>query len=307
MQVDYSLDRRLTDRPAILTIGKFDGVHLGHQALIRTTVERAQELGFASAVLTWEPHPKVVLNPDQTLQLLTSLEDRIELIAEIGPDILIIAPFTRETMQSSADAYMRQICQALPLRELWVGEDFAMGRKREGNIPRLMEIGAELGFAIGTVTSTLESDAPISASRVRQLLHAGAVESAILLLGRPFSLKGVVVHGHQRGRTIGFPTANLHIGPKRLVPADGVYACRAYIQGTIVPAVTNVGLRPTFNGVHRVIEAYLLDWERDIYGAELRLEFLHRLRGEQKFATVDELAAQIVRDVAHTRQLLHDA
>lgn len=304
MQIAYSLDQLLTERPAVLTIGRFDGVHLGHRLLVRTAVERAQELDFASAVLTWEPNPNAVIRPDQPLHLLSSLEERIELISALGPDLLIIAPFTRATMTTSAAEYMRQICATLPVRELWVGEDFAMGRGREGNIPRLMEIGRDLGYAVGTVAKAQLGGAPVSSSRVRQALLAGDVEGATLLLGRPFGLRGIVVEGDKRGRTIGFPTANLNIDAVHVLPADGVYACRVYLDGAGVPAVTNIGLRPTVGGTGRTVEAHLLDWEGGLYGASLRIEFLHRLRGEQKFNGLAELVAQIGRDAARARELL---
>jgi riboflavin kinase/FMN adenylyltransferase len=285
-------------------MGKFDGLHLGHQQLIGTTVERARALGLASAVLTWEPHPNAVLRPDQPLQLLTSLEEKIELVAALGPDLLIVAPFTAETKATSAEAYMRQIVAAVPLRELWVGEDFAMGRGRAGDVPSLMLIGAELGFAVGAVKQVLVDGTPVSASRVRNLLRGGDVAAVVPLLGRPFGLRGLVVEGDRRGRTIGFPTANLAIGERHVLPADGVYACRVYLDHTGLPAVTNVGVRPTFDGLRRMVEAHLLDWSGDLYGQSLRVEFLQRLRGEQKFSGVDALVAQIRRDADQARELL---
>ncbi len=305
MQIARSLEHKLTDRPTVLTMGRFDGVHLGHQLLIRTAIEQAGFLGFTSAVLTWDPHPNAVIRPDQPLHLLTSLEERIELIAALGPELLIVAPFTRETMSTSAADYMRQVCMALPLRELWVGDDFAMGRGREGDIPRLMEIGRDLGYAVGTVAKAVVQGVPVSSSLVRQLLREGDVAGVVPLLGRPFSLRGIVVEGDRRGRTIGFPTANLAIDPVHVMPADGVYAGYVYLDDTTpLPAVTNVGLRPTFDGLHRTVEAHLLDWSGDLYGQSLRLNFLHRLRGEQKFNGIAELIAQISRDADHARSLL---
>jgi len=196
-------------------MGKYDGVHLGHQQLINTAVERARSLGMQSVVLTWEPHPNAVIRPDRPLQLLTSLEERIELIAGLGPDLLIVAPFTAETRDTSAEAYMRQIVAATPVRELWVGEDFAMGRGRSGDVAALMAIGMQLGFAVGAVRKVMVGDEPVSASRVREVLRRGAVDEAVALLGRPFGLRGTVVEGDRRGRTIGFPTANLRIDRKK--------------------------------------------------------------------------------------------
>jgi riboflavin kinase / FMN adenylyltransferase len=291
----------------VLTMGKFDGVHLGHRQLIGTAVNRARELGFVSAVLTWEPHPNVVLRPDSPPRLLTSLEEKAELIAALGPDLLVVAPFTAETKATSADAYMAQICAAMPLRELWVGEGFAMGRGRAGDVPSLMAIGRELGFAVGAVSKVLVGGLPVSASRVRELLADGDVVGAAALLDRPFGLRGLVVEGDKRGRTIGFPTANLQIDADHVLPADGVYACRVLLDGSRLPAVTNVGVRPTFDGLRRTVEAHLLDWSGDLYGRSLVVEFLHRLRGEQKFNGIEALVAQIRRDADAARELLRAA
>ncbi|MGB9634028.1 MAG: bifunctional riboflavin kinase/FMN adenylyltransferase, partial [Chloroflexaceae bacterium] len=243
MDVVRSLTPGLSTRPSVLTMGKYDGVHLGHQQLISTTIERARSLGMQSVVLTWEPHPNAVIRPDLPLQLLTSLEERIELIAGLGPDLLIVAPFTTETRDTSAEAYMQQIVAAAPVRELWVGEDFAMGRGRSGDVAALMTIGVKLGFAVGAVRKVIVGGEPVSASRVREVLRRGAVDEAVALLGRPFGLRGIVVEGDRRGRTIGFPTANLRIDPTHVLPADGVYAGHVYLNGEALPAVTNVGLR----------------------------------------------------------------
>ncbi|PDW02944.1 riboflavin biosynthesis protein RibF [Candidatus Viridilinea mediisalina] len=285
-------------------MGKFDGLHLGHQRLITTTIERAAALGLISAVLTWEPHPYAVLRPDQPLRLLTSLAEKIDLIAGYNPNRLIIAPFTRETMATSASSYMAQIMAAQPLRELWVGEGFAMGRARAGDVANLMLIGMEFGFAVGTVSKVIAADQPVSSSRIRDLLAHGAVGEVMTLLGRPFSLCGRVIKGDQRGRTIGFPTANLALPPEQILPADGVYACHAILDGTDIPAVTNIGVRPTFDGLRRTVEAYLLNWSGDLYGQTLRLEFHAHLRGEQKFPNIEALVKQIKQDVSHAQMLL---
>ncbi len=304
MEIIHALDPGTSHHPVVLTMGKFDGLHLGHQRLIATAIERAQALGLESAVLTWEPHPNAVLRPDQPLRLLTSLEEKIELIARQNPDRLIIAPFTTATMATSAEAYMAEVRAAFPLRELWVGEDFAMGRGRSGNVARLRAIGTELGFTVGTVDSVLLDGAPVSASRVRELLEAGDLAGVARLLGRTFSLRGRVITGDRRGRQIGFPTANLQIAPEHVLPADGVYACRAYLDAESIPAVTNIGVRPTFDGLRRTVEAHLLDWSGDIYEHSLRLECVARLRGEQRFTGIEALVAQIELDVAEARRLL---
>lgn len=303
MQIVRSLEPGLTTRPAVLTMGKYDGLHVGHQRLIRTAVERATTLDLLSVVLTWEPHPNAVLRPDQPLELITVLEEKIAQIAAIGPDLLIIAPFTATTKATSAEAYLREITAAVPVRELWVGEGFAMGRGRSGDVPSLMVYGRELGFAVGTVSEVRADGSAVSASVVRELLRIGDLAAASTLLGRPFALRGLVVKGDQRGRTIGFPTANLQPDPLQLLPADGVYACRAFLPGSDIglPAVTNVGVRPTFDGLRRTVEAHLLDWSGDLYDQVVRLTFEQRIRGEQKFSGIDALVAQIQRDAATAR------
>jgi riboflavin kinase/FMN adenylyltransferase len=302
VQTFFSLDQPITDQPVVLTIGKFDGVHLGHQRLINTAVQRARAAGFACAVLTFDPHPRMVLTPQQPPRLLTSIPERAELVAALGAAFFVVVPFTRETMQTPALEYMQQICHALPLRELWVGEGFALGRKREGTVERLSEIGGELGYTVGTVAPVNLEGEMVSASRVRDLLAAGAVERAARLLGRPFSVQGEVQHGAKLGRTIGFPTANLGIPAEHAIPADGVYVTRAYLANKPINAVTSIGVRPTIAGnLRRTVEAYLLDWAGDIYGETLRLAFLHRLREERKFDTIDALVAQMQRDVGEAR------
>jgi riboflavin kinase/FMN adenylyltransferase len=304
VDVVYTLEPGISDRPSALTMGKFDGLHLGHQLLIDTTVERARALGLASAVLTWEPHPNAVLRPGQPIELLTNLEEKVELIGRRGVDLLIVAPFTAETKATSADDYMAQIAAAVPLRELWVGADFAMGRGRAGDVPSLRAIGERLGFTVGAVEKVSSGAAEVSASRVRELLRAGEVEGVVALLGRPFGLRGVVVEGDKRGRTIGFPTANMAIDQAHVLPADGIYASRVYLNGEGLPAATYVGTQPTFDGARRTVEPYILDWSGDLYGQSIRVEFLHRIRGDEKFTGVEALVAQITRDVARARELL---
>ena len=305
MQLVHGLLHPINERPTILTIGAFDGVHRGHQQLIGGIVRRARDLDCQSAVLTFDPHPDLVVHPERGRLYLTSLEERAEQIAALGVDLLIVMPFTREVMGLSARDYMGQVCRAVALRELWVGGDFALGRKREGNLPRLREIGHQLGYSVHPVDPfTLPDGTVISSSRIRGALAAGDVETAAKLLGRTFSVRGPVVMGDQRGRTIGFPTANVVVNDHHLLPADGVYVCRAEVDGQRYGAVTNVGLRPTFEGRNRTVEAYLLDFVDDIYDATLRLEILHRLRGEQKFDGIAALIAQITNDVAAARAYL---
>jgi riboflavin kinase/FMN adenylyltransferase len=304
MELVQGLPQPINERPTVLTIGAFDGVHRGHQHLIGSAVRRAQTLGYQSAVLTFDPHPDLVIHPERDRHYLTSVDERAQLIAQLGVDLLIILPFTREVMAQTAQEFMSRICQALALRELWVGQDFALGRGREGDLPRLRTIGQSLGYRVHPVEPLLLDDTAVSSSRIRVALRAGDVDTSTTLLGRPFSLHGTVVEGDRRGRTIGFPTANVAVDSQHALPADGVYICHAWLGDQRFGAVTNVGVRPTFDGTRRAVEAYLLDFVDEIYGETLRLDFLHRLRGEQKFDGIAALIAQITSDVATSRAWL---
>jgi riboflavin kinase/FMN adenylyltransferase len=304
MELVHGLPPQINARPTIMTIGAFDGIHLGHQHLIGSVVGRAHALDVQSAVITFDPHPDLVVRPDRQRLYLTSLEERIELIEALGVDVLVVQPFTPAVMNQTAQEFMDHVCHALALRELWIGWDFALGRKREGNLARLREIGQHYDYAVHPVEPFMLDGQPISSSRIRAALSEGDLETANRLLGRSFGLRGPVVQGDQRGRTIGFPTANIAVDELHVVPANGVYVCRAQVNGETYGAVTNIGVRPTFDGTHRTVEAYLLDFAGDIYGETLRLEFLHHLRGEKKFSGVAELVAQISRDTAAAREWL---
>ena len=267
-------------------------------------VSRAQALGVQSAVLTFDPHPDLVVRPDRQRLYLTSLEERVELIETLHVDVLVVLPFTQVVMNQTAQEFMDHVCSALALRELWIGWDFALGRKREGNLQRLREIGQHYDYSVHTIEPFLLDGQPVSSSRIRAALSEGDLETANWLLGRAFGMRGPVVQGDQRGRTIGFPTANIAVDELHVVPANGVYVCQAQVDSETYGAVTNIGVRPTFDGTHRTVEAYLLDFVGDIYGETLRLQFLHRLRGEKKFNGIAELVGQINRDTAAAREWL---
>jgi riboflavin kinase / FMN adenylyltransferase len=305
MERVHGLIQRINERPTILTIGAFDGVHLGHQHLIGAAVRRARDMECQSAVLTFDPHPDTVVHPDRERSYLTTLDERAELIAALGVDVLIVMPFTREVMGLPAYDFIAQLRGAVALRELWIGHDFALGRKREGNLERLREIGHQLGYSVHPVAPfTLPDGTLVSSSRVRAALADSDVVTTARMLGRPFSVRGEVIKGDQRGRTIGFPTANVRVPEQHALPADGVYVCHAHVGGRRYGAVTNIGLRPTFDGRRRTVEAYLLDFVDDIYGETLKIDMLHRLRGERKFDGIAALVAQINADVAAARAWL---
>jgi riboflavin kinase/FMN adenylyltransferase len=292
---------------AYLTIGNFDGVHRGHQALASQMVQAAHEAGCLAGLLTFEPHPLTVLRPDAPVAYLTSTEERAAILAALGLDFALVLPFSRQIAAQSAAEFMATLSRNIPLRMLWIGPDFALGRGREGSAARLNEIGDALGYCVQVVAPFDWQGQPVRSSRVRALLsESGDAAAGAELLGRPYQVWGVVTTGAQRGRTLGIPTANLELPPGRLTPANGVYACWAWRGSRGYPAVVNVGVRPTFDHAHRSIEAFLLDFAGDLYGETLGLSFVSRLRGEARFPNADALVRQIERDVATARQVLGD-
>jgi riboflavin kinase/FMN adenylyltransferase len=305
MQQHYTLGQVNIVRPAVLTIGKFNGMHLGHRYLLEQVVSRARALEGPSVALTFDPHPTLVLQPQHQRVYLAPESERFRLIAATGIDHLIMLRFDAELARWTADQFMSYICDHINVRELWVGPDFRLGYRRHGTVDVLKQIGQQHGFLVVPVEPLEVDGAPVSATRIRELLHAGRVAEVPTLLGRPFTLEGPVVQGDQRGRAIGVPTANIKVGPHYILPADGVYACRVRLpDGTEHAAVSNIGVRPTFGTLERTVEAHLLDWSGNLYGQVVRVAFLHRLREEQKFDSLAALQAQIKEDIAHARELL---
>lgn len=287
-----------------LTIGAFDGVHAGHQQIVRQLVAGAHAEAAPAVVLTFEPHPAEVLHGPLKGFYLHDPEDKAALFAELGVDILISQPFDASLRNTSAEEFMRQVHQQLQLSQLWIGHDFALGRDRQGNFDALRRFGVELGYSVHQVLPVRVDGAIVSSSMVRTALTEGDVAAAERLLGRRYRLRGEVVSGAQRGRTIGIPTANVQVPERRLVPASGVYVTWATLAGTRWPSVTNIGVRPTFaDGTPApVVETHILDYSGgEFYGEALELEFVARLRGEQKFAGADELVRQIQLDIEQAR------
>lgn len=307
MQVIDDLTKVNLQQDTVLTIGAFDGLHRGHQKLITAVVERARGTNCLSALLTFHPHPAVVLVPERAPRYLTTLGEKMALLESLGLDLVLLLPFSRQVADTPARKFMEMVSAHLRLRELWVGPDFALGRNREGNVPRLRELGRELGYEVQVYEPVLEGEAIISSSRVRALLAEGRVREATELLGRYPSLSGEVVMGAQRGRTLGFPTANLEVRPERAVPSNGVYAVYAVLGSERYPAVANIGVRPSFDNGQRTVETHILDFEQNIYGCDLVVEFVARLRAERRFEDIDDLVAQIEQDSQAARQLLSDA
>jgi riboflavin kinase/FMN adenylyltransferase len=292
------------DHRTVLTVGVFDGVHLGHQYLVGQTVSRAKELGCLAAILTFDPHPELVLRPASGSIYLTTLDERMQLLRTQGVDLRLLLHFDKNVASLPAADFLDLIQKRINLCELWIGPDFALGRQREGGIDVLEDLGRKHGFRVCAVPEYLIDNEVVSSTRIRRCLSAGDVQIANRLLGRPASLTGKVVEGFRRGRQIGYPTANLAADPNVVLPADGVYAVCAYVDGKAYKAVTSIGVRPSFDNGHRTVETYLLGFKGDIYGHDIKLEFRERLRGEVKFASVKDLVSQIERDVERAREVL---
>jgi riboflavin kinase/FMN adenylyltransferase len=297
----------VTDRAVVATIGAFDGVHRGHQLLLGQVVDRARGLGLASLCVTFDPHPDVVLYPDRRLTYLTGRADKEQLVRDVGLDEVLVFEFTRELSMLRPDEFLRLIRERQPLAELWVGSDFAIGRDRSGTIAAVAEIGRLEGFALHVVPPQKVDGQIISSTFIRQLLTDGDVRHANLLLGRPYRLSGPVGRGAGRGRQLGWPTANVQTDPQRTLPADGVYAARVAVDGRDWKAVANLGSRPTFEEAERLLEVHLLDFKGDLYGRELAVDFLDRVRDVRRFNSVDDLRTQIARDAESARNTLSGA
>ncbi|HEU5318442.1 MAG TPA: bifunctional riboflavin kinase/FAD synthetase [Chloroflexota bacterium] len=289
----------------VATIGNFDGVHLGHRALLNCVTRRAAERGVQSAVVTFDPHPRRVLRPDAAFGLLSTLDERLSLFEALGVDHVLVWRFDDALRALEPEQFLDSLAHYVTLRLLVHGPGFALGRARRGTTDVLAELGRTRGFSLEEVAlrSLTDSSDPITSTAVRTAVETGRVEDAERALGRAPALAGTVVEGEKIGRTLGFPTANLAFDVPLAVPADGVYAAWAELdpftsRARRLPAAVSIGERPTFDGKRRVVEAYLLSFDGDLYGKTLRLHFVRRLRGQEKFDSVDALISQMRRDVA---------
>lgn len=291
--------------PAV-SIGNFDGVHRGHRALVKAA-RAARPADGTAVALTFDPHPARLLTPDRAPLTLTTLEQKSELLADLGLDRLAVVPFTQAFSTKSPAEFARDVlARALGARRVIVGENFRFGQDRSGGVAELEALGEALGFTVEAVPAVLHDDVPISSSRIREALARGAVDESWALLGHPYFIDGTVVEGEHRGRTLGFPTANLQPVNEAL-PRAGVYAARCrLVTGEWVVAVANLGRRPTFEGQRPSVEAHLIDFDGDLYDSRLRLEFQARLRDEERFAGAEALAEQIRKDVERARGLVAD-
>jgi riboflavin kinase/FMN adenylyltransferase len=297
MPVEEELAKFSSKKDMLLTIGVFDGVHLGHRYLISRLKELAHQQGLVSGVITFRQHPQEVLSPQTKLPFLTNVDQRTILFKNEGVEVIIPLSFTPELAQLSPRQFLGLLEKYLRMRGLVIGPDFALGRNREGDTDALRRLGQEMGFSVTVVPPIIINGEVVSSTAIRKALAEGDMERVQNLFGRPFRLQGRVTTGARRGIELGFPTANLDISPQQALPAEGVYVSRAYIDDQEHPATTNIGKRPTFGGSQRLVEVYLLDYHGDLYGQELAIDIIERLRDEKKFDTPEQLKKQIAKDV----------
>lgn len=293
-------------RGSVVTVGTFDGLHRGHREVLGEIVHRAQSTERRSVLVTFHPHPLRVVRPDAAPPELTTPSEKRELLAQSGLEYAVFLPFTRVLQQYPARRFVEEILLGrLDMRELVIGYDHGFGRGREGGVETLQEIGRELGFAVDVVGAIRAGDDAVSSTRIRNALAGGEVEKAAYGLGRLYSLRGVVVRGDERGRKLGFPTANLRIDyPHKMLPLEGVYAVFGCVGAERLPGLLHLGPRPTFQGSPPTVELHLLDWSGDLYGRSVRVEFASRVRDIRPFASVSELVDQLHNDVETGRTAL---
>jgi riboflavin kinase / FMN adenylyltransferase len=302
MRLFHGTDNAEIQRPTVLTLGVFDGLHLGHQLVMRTVSERARAIGAVPTVITFDPHPRAVLHPESAPPLLQTLDQKVEGFGVLGIEQAIVINFTKSFSLVHAADFLRDVVkERLHAREVYLGRGFAFGHNREGNIDLLRKVSHELGFVADEVPEVQLRHQRVSSSGIRQLLAQGKVNLARRMLGRPYGVEGLVEHGAERGHTLGFPTANLR--PRnRVIPRNGVYVTGTLIEGQWRRSLTNVGVRPTFmSDAEPSVETFVMNWDGDLYGDVVRVRFLHRLRDERKFNSIDELKQQIARDASQAR------
>jgi riboflavin kinase/FMN adenylyltransferase len=292
--------------PLHLAIGVFDGVHIGHQALVRAVAQRARAESSTPLAATFDPLPIEVLAPGAPPSALSDVDERSQALAAAGAKFVVVFHFTPEFALLSPAEFVRRLAAAGEVRRVCVGDDFQFGHDRSGNVGTLRELGAQHGFTVDAAQPVTVDGRLVSSTRIRNALLAGDVADAARLLGRSYAVTGVVEHGDKRGRALGFPTVNLDVPPQRLLPRDGIYAVWAYVGNDRIMGAASLGVRPTFGSGARRLEAFLLDWQRDLYGDRVRVEFVKRLRDELRFASAEDLAQQIAKDVDQTRKALSE-
>ena len=306
MQIEDELAQFSPPQETLLTIGVFDGVHLGHKFLISELVRLAARQNLLSCVITFRQHPLDLLSPKNKLLYLCSVPERIQLLKNEEVDIVIALTFNRELANLSARDFVTLLHKYLKMRGLVIGPDFTLGRNREGNTETLRSLGQEMGFSVTVIAPKIIDGEVASSTAIRQALAEGNMEKVMRLLGRPFSLRGKVARGEHRGTGLGFPTVNLSVNAKMALPPDGVYATRAYVGGQEYQAMTNIGKHPTFgDNNERTIESFILNYNKDVYGKEVKIEIIQRLREEKTFDNVEELKKQIAEDVKRGTAILN--
>jgi riboflavin kinase / FMN adenylyltransferase len=303
MKIFHGTENANIQKPTVLTLGVFDGLHLGHQRIMQTVVERAAAVEAVPTAITFDPHPRAVLHPESAPPLLQTLDQRLANFEVLGIEQAIVIRFDMAFAGKHAEDFLHEIVHdRLHAKEVYLGKGFAFGKNRSGNIELLRKMGSELGFFADEVPEVQLRGQRISSSKIRELLDKGRVNLVRRMLGRPYGVEGVIVRGNRRGHTIGFPTANLR-PHNRVIPKFGVYATASLVEGVWRRSVTNIGVRPTFGtDLEASIESYIFDFDEDLYGDVLRVRFLHRIRDERKFNGIDELKTQIQRD---TRRALN--
>ena len=306
MQIERELTKLTPPRETILALGVFDGVHMGHRYLLESLNRQARDRNLISGVVTFAPHPQWVLHPHNQLPCLSSLEDRIKKLREVGVSLVAVLSFTSELASLSAQEFIGLLRRYLKMRGLVIGSDFALGKGREGNIKLLSLLGQEMGFSVDVVSFFTVDGEIVSSTLIRQALAQGNMVKVGKLLGHYFYLEGRVVSEAKRGRSLGFPTANLAIKPDQALPANGVYVTITSVGKNKLSSVTNIGVRPTFGQNTRNVETYLVNYKGDLYDQVLKVEFIQKLRDEQHFASTEELKAQIKEDVEKVLKLFAD-
>jgi riboflavin kinase/FMN adenylyltransferase len=297
-------DPALSLDASVVTVGNFDGIHLGHQALVSQTVQEAQRRQVASVVVTFEPHPRKVLVPSQALRLILTTTDKLELLQNLGVDLVINQRFDASFAGVGAEEFVRRFMVGrLRAKKILVGRDLRFGHGREGNVEQLVKWAAQLPFEVSIVEPILVDGVRVSSSRIRELIEDGRVDEAQALLGRYHFISGTVIEGNRRGREIGFPTANI-AAETEVLPSDGIYATLFHVDGVWWPSASSIGVNPTFGEGTHTLETHILDFDRDIYGKAIKLAFVKRIRNERKFVDVPSLVSQIEDDVELTRSIL---
>jgi riboflavin kinase/FMN adenylyltransferase len=304
MGIEQELANVVPQGETLLTIGVFDGVHAGHRYLLEKLQQRAAEKNLLSGVVTFNPHPQSVLHPHNQLPWLSNLEDRIRAFQELGVNIVAVLTFTPKVAQLSAQEFMSLIKKQLRMRGIMVGPDFALGRGGEGNIKLLRALGREMKFSVEVIPPYTINGEVVSSTLIRQALVQGDMGRVERLMGRYFHLRGKVITSDKRGRVLGFPTANLDIKPQQALPGNGIYATITQVDGKQFPSATNIGIRPTFGESEKTVETHLLNYKGDLYSKEIRVEFVQKLRDEQRFPSSEELKVQIEKDVREVEAIL---